>query len=142
METADRTTKLGDDLTVSAIGFGAGALTSVYGDVDDAAARDSLRDAPPSNRHLLVYDYVEDMAERGLPYREAHAKRILYEREAGRILIAGRFEPPIGGALVFNDCVAVWIKKWVQANLYDKADVITRQRVNQWMGSLQRYLTE
>ena len=80
MATADRTTKLDDDLTVSAIGFGAGALTSVYGDVDDAAARDSLRDAPPSNRHLLVYDYVEDIAERWLPYREAHAKRILSER--------------------------------------------------------------
>src|ERR1700747_488579 len=35
MATADRTTKLDDDLTVSAIGFGAGALTSAYGDVDD-----------------------------------------------------------------------------------------------------------
>ena len=38
MATADHITKLGDDLTVSAIGFGAGALTSVYGDVDDAEA--------------------------------------------------------------------------------------------------------
>src|ERR1700735_3017861 len=34
MATAGRTTKLYDDFTVSAIGFGAGALT-VYGDVDD-----------------------------------------------------------------------------------------------------------
>src|SRR5271170_3824538 len=32
MATADRTTKLDDDLTVSAIGFGAGALMGVYGD--------------------------------------------------------------------------------------------------------------
>src|SRR4029077_11304600 len=42
METADRTTKLGDDLTVSAMGFGAGALTSVYGDVDDAESLATL----------------------------------------------------------------------------------------------------
>src|ERR1700759_4350793 len=42
MATADRTTKLGDDLTVSAIGFGAGALTSVYGDVDDAESLATL----------------------------------------------------------------------------------------------------
>src|SRR5260370_27489136 len=35
MATAGRTTKLDDDFTVSAIGFGAGALASVYGDVDD-----------------------------------------------------------------------------------------------------------
>src|SRR5258708_9343458 len=96
MATTDRTTKLDDDLTVSAIGFGAGALTSVYGDVDDAAARDSLRDAAPSNRHLLVYDYVEDMAERWLPYREAHAKRILSDRAAGRILLSGTVQPPLG----------------------------------------------
>src|SRR6478736_2014213 len=42
MATADRTTKLGDDLTVSAIGFGAGALTSAYGDVDDAESLATL----------------------------------------------------------------------------------------------------
>ena len=42
MATADSTTKLGDDLTVSAIGFGAGALTSVYGDVDDAESLATL----------------------------------------------------------------------------------------------------
>src|SRR3984885_8345367 len=34
MATADLTTKLYDDLTVRAIGFGPGALASVYGDVD------------------------------------------------------------------------------------------------------------
>src|SRR6267154_1871336 len=42
MATADRTTTLDDDLTVSAIGFGAGALTSVYGDVDDAESLATL----------------------------------------------------------------------------------------------------
>src|ERR1700736_2643601 len=42
MATTDRTTKLGDDLTVSAIGFGAGALTPVYGDVDDAESLATL----------------------------------------------------------------------------------------------------
>ena len=35
MPTAGRTAKLGDDLTVSALGFGAGAL-AVYGDADDS----------------------------------------------------------------------------------------------------------
>ena len=34
MATAGRTVKLDDDFTVSAIGFGAGALASVYGDGD------------------------------------------------------------------------------------------------------------
>src|ERR1700741_2457232 len=42
MATADRTTQLDDDLTVTAIGFGAGALTSAYGDVDDAESLATL----------------------------------------------------------------------------------------------------
>ena len=42
MTTSDRTTKLDDDLTVSAIGFGAAPLTSVYGDVDDAESLATL----------------------------------------------------------------------------------------------------
>ena len=41
MATAGRTTKLGDDFTVSALGFGAGAL-SVYGDADDAESLATL----------------------------------------------------------------------------------------------------
>src|SRR5216684_1283177 len=42
MATAGRTTKLDDDFTVSAIGFGAGALASGYGDVDDAESLATL----------------------------------------------------------------------------------------------------
>jgi len=41
MATAGHTTKLDDDFSVSAIGFGAGALV-VYGDVDDAEALATL----------------------------------------------------------------------------------------------------
>ena len=41
MATAGPTAKLGDDLTVSAIGFGAGALAA-YGDADDAESLATL----------------------------------------------------------------------------------------------------
>src|ERR1700722_7707684 len=42
MASADRTTKLYDDLTVSALGFGAGAVASIYGDGDDAESPATL----------------------------------------------------------------------------------------------------
>ena len=42
MATAGRTVKLDDDLTVSALGFGAGALASGYGDADDAESLATL----------------------------------------------------------------------------------------------------
>src|ERR1700684_1848718 len=41
MATAGPTTKLGDDLTVSALGFGAGALAA-YGDADDTESLATL----------------------------------------------------------------------------------------------------
>ena len=41
MATAGPATKLGDGLTVSALGFGAGALAA-YGDVDDAESLATL----------------------------------------------------------------------------------------------------
>ena len=41
MATASPTTKLGDDFTVSALGFGAGALAA-YGDADDAESLATL----------------------------------------------------------------------------------------------------
>lgn len=86
-----------------------------------------------SDCQLLVYDYVEDMAQRWLPYHDAHAQRILSEREAGRILIAGRFEPPVGGAIVFTGVDADWIETWVQADPYVKAGLVTGHRVDQWL---------
>jgi aryl-alcohol dehydrogenase-like predicted oxidoreductase len=42
MATAGRTAKLGDDLTVSALGFGGGALASIYSDADDAESLATL----------------------------------------------------------------------------------------------------
>ena len=42
MATAGRTVKLDDDLTVSALGFGAGALASGYVDADDAESLATL----------------------------------------------------------------------------------------------------
>jgi aryl-alcohol dehydrogenase-like predicted oxidoreductase len=42
MATAGRTTKLYDDFTVSALGFGAGAVASIYGDGDDAESLATL----------------------------------------------------------------------------------------------------
>ena len=53
MATSGRTTKLDDDLAVSAIGFGAGALTSIYGDVDDAESLPGpRRDSHRHRQHL------------------------------------------------------------------------------------------
>src|ERR1700733_9591442 len=75
MATAGRTTKLGDDLTVSARGFGAGALASVYGDVDDAEALATL------NRCLDLGVTFIDTAD---VYAGGNNERLIAKLLAGR----------------------------------------------------------
>ena len=85
MATADRTTKLGDDLTVSAIGFGAGALTSAYGDVDDAESLATL------NRCLdLDVTFIDTADVYGGGSSERLIAKLLADRR-GEVTLATKF---------------------------------------------------
>jgi hypothetical protein len=50
---------------------------------------------------LVFYDYVEDIVERRVPYREEHLARLAAAKEAGVVLAAGALgDPPTGAAIV------------------------------------------
>lgn len=89
--------------------------------------------AAPEDHYLLLYDYVPDMAERREPYRGPHRERITIEREAGRIVAAGAFDPPTGGALVFKGVDREHVEAFVAADPYMDAGLITSWRVQRWM---------
>jgi uncharacterized protein YciI len=83
--------------------------------------------------HILLYEYVEDMAERRGPYREAHLARIFAERDAGHLVMAGALgDPPHGGALVFRDVTPDEIEAFVAADPYMTAGLITSHRIERW----------
>jgi uncharacterized protein len=83
--------------------------------------------------HLLFYDYVEDMAERRGPYREAHLARIGAEREAGRVVMAGALgDPPHGAAIVFRGVEREQIADFVANDPYVEAGLVTAWRVERW----------
>jgi uncharacterized protein YciI len=83
--------------------------------------------------HLLLYSYVQDMAERRGPYREAHLERIRAEREAGRIGMAGALgSPPTGGAMVWSGVAPEQIEAFVAADPYVQAGLVTSWRVERW----------
>jgi hypothetical protein len=83
--------------------------------------------------HLLLYSYVEDMADRRGPYREAHLERIRAEREAGRIVMAGALgNPPSGGAMVWLGVGPEQIEAFVAADPYVRAGLVTSWRVELW----------
>ena len=82
---------------------------------------------------LLLYDYVDDMAERRGPYREAHLDRIRGEQEAGRLMMAGALgDPPTGGPLVFRGVDREHVQAFVDGDPYVAAGLVTASRIEPW----------
>lgn len=83
--------------------------------------------------YLLLYDYVEDMATRRAPHRDAHLARVNAEGEAGRIVMAGALgDPPNGAALAFTDVERDHIEEFVRGDPYVLAGLVTKWRVEPW----------
>jgi len=85
------------------------------------------------DHHLLLYDYVPDMAERRGPYREAHLRRIRAGQDEGRIVMAGALgDPPHGAAIVFKGATGQEIEQFVQDDPYVEADLVTKWYIERW----------
>lgn len=83
--------------------------------------------------YLLLYTYVEDMAERRGPHREAHLERIRAEQAAGRIIMAGALgQPPTGGAIVWRGVAREDIERFTAGDPYVEAGLVTAQRIEPW----------
>ncbi len=83
--------------------------------------------------YLLLYTYVDDMADRRGPYREAHLERIRAEREAGHITQAGALgTPPTGGAIVWTGVTPEDIERFTAADPYVVNGLVTDQRIERW----------
>jgi uncharacterized protein YciI len=89
--------------------------------------------AAAPTHHLLLYEYVEDMAERRRPYREAHLARIKAEQEAGHVTLAGALgDPPHAGAIVFRDVDRSHIEAFTRDDPYVAAGLVISQRIEPW----------
>lgn len=84
------------------------------------------------DHHLLLYEYVPDMAERRGPHRGPHLERIAAEREAGHIGAAGAFDPPTGAAIVFSGVDQAHIEAFVAEDPYQRAGLIASWRIERW----------
>jgi uncharacterized protein len=89
--------------------------------------------AESPTHHILLYEYVEDMAERRGPHREAHLARIKAEQEAGHVTLAGALgDPPHAGAIVFEGVDKSHIEAFTKADPYVQAGLVTGQRIEPW----------
>ena len=83
--------------------------------------------------HILFYDYVEDIAERRVPYRPAHLEHIHEERASGRLIMAGALgDPPFGGAFVFRGCDEDQIEAFALTDPYVQHSLVTDRRIVRW----------
>jgi uncharacterized protein YciI len=81
----------------------------------------------------LFYTYVPDVLERRTPYRADHLALAREQHAAGKLLLAGAFDPPTDGALfVFDVASAAEVEAFVARDPYVKNGVVTEHRIRPW----------
>ncbi len=81
----------------------------------------------------LFYDYVPDVLERRTPHRADHLAHAGEAHTAGRLVMAGAFDPPTDGALfLFKADSAADVEAFVKADPYVRHGVVRGWRVKPW----------
>jgi uncharacterized protein YciI len=88
----------------------------------------------PERLHLLVYEYVEDLADRRGPFREDHLALIRRWHGNGRIRIAGALGDPPHTALIALavDDPASEAEAFMAEDPYVAAGLVREWRVEPW----------
>ena len=87
--------------------------------------------------YLLLYEYVEDMAERRTPYREAHLKIVGDLKERGILITASAYSNPLdGAALIFDGKSKAVIEDFVRRDPYVLNGLVPRHRIHEWNATL------
>ena len=82
---------------------------------------------------LLTYDYVDDIATRRAPFREAHLALVRRLHERGQLVMAGAVGDPIDGALlVFAGDDPAVVEAFVAEDPYVREGLVTAWQVRPW----------
>ncbi|CAA9218820.1 MAG: hypothetical protein AVDCRST_MAG10-537 [uncultured Acidimicrobiales bacterium] len=82
---------------------------------------------------LLTYDYVDDIAARRAPFREAHLGLVRELHERGALLMAGAVGDPIEGALlVFTAEDEAVVGEFVAEDPYVREGLVAAWHVRPW----------
>jgi uncharacterized protein YciI len=81
---------------------------------------------------VLSYDYVPDVLEKRAPYRADHLALAREHHAAGKLLLAGAFDPPDGALFVFKVDSAADVAAFVARDPYVRNGVVTGHRIRPW----------
>jgi uncharacterized protein YciI len=80
----------------------------------------------------LLYDVVEDYVERRKPFRTEHLALAEEASRAGRLVLAGAFDPADGALLVFDVPSAADVEEFVARDPYVRNGLVPRWRIRAW----------
>ncbi len=82
---------------------------------------------------VLYYAYVPDVLEKRTPFRTEHLTNAKALHAAGKLVLAGAFEPPSDGAMfVFRVDSAAEVEAFVRSDPYVKNGIVTSHRIRPW----------
>ena len=82
---------------------------------------------------VLLYDIVDNFAERRTAFRDEHLAKVRASHEAGKLLLAGALTNPVDGAmLVFRGPTADTAEAFAKADPYVTSGLVTGWRVREW----------
>ena len=83
--------------------------------------------------YVLLYDVVDDMVTKRVPYREEHLKLIRDGHARGEIVMAGAVGDPVDGALlIFRSEAPEVAERFVAADPYVRQGLVIRWKVKPW----------
>jgi uncharacterized protein YciI len=80
--------------------------------------------------YVLSYTYVEEMAERRVPFREEHLARARAAHERGELVLAGAYgDSPAGAVLIFRTEDPSMVEAFVNNDPYFLNDLVVSWKV-------------
>jgi uncharacterized protein YciI len=82
---------------------------------------------------ILFYDYVPDVVERRVPFRDEHLRLAREAVARGELVLGGAYADPVdGAALVWRTTDPAPIERFVASDPYVKNGLVTRHRIRPW----------
>ena len=83
--------------------------------------------------YLLIYDVVNDYAERRVPFRAAHLAHAWAAVGRGELVLGGALADPTDGVVLLFECAAPEaVEAFAAADPYVINGLVTRWRVRRW----------
>ena len=83
--------------------------------------------------YILFYNYVDNIIEKRVPFREAHLALATSFVESGELLLGGAFANPADGAiLIFKVGNKAQVEAFVKQDPYVQNSLVTSWNIREW----------